>query len=105
MLYDQQQGHDAQLDAIVIDVLGRTVTVRLSAYTTPNGPERDAVDITFTNVEQVQSLADLAKLQDNRSAGNVNHWRIADGPGTSYFYLVEGCLVVTAGSAPTVAPR
>lgn len=105
MLYDEQQGHDAQLDAIAIDVLGRTVTLRLSAYPTPDAPERGAVEVAFTNVEQVQSIADLVKLQDNRSAGNVNHWHVADGPGSSYFYFVEGFLVITAGAASTVTPR
>ena len=105
MLYDEQQGHDAQLDAIAIDVLGRTVTLRLSVYATEETPERDAIEMVFRNVEQVQSLADLVKLEDNRSAGNVNHWHIADGPGASFFYLIEGCLVITAGTAPTITPR
>ena len=101
MLYDEQQGHDAQIDAIAIDVLGQTVTLRLSAYRTEEASERDAIEIVFRNVEQIQSIADLVKLQDNRSAGNVNHWHIADGPGSSFFYFVEGCLVVTVGTAPT----
>ena len=71
MLYDEQQGHDAQLDAIAIDVLGRTVTLRLSAYPAEDTPKRNAVEIVFTDVEQVQSIADLVKLGDNHSAGNV----------------------------------
>lgn len=105
MLYDEQQGHDAQLDAIAIDVLARTVTLRLSAYPAQDAPKRDAIEIAFTNVVQVQSIADLVKLGENHTAGNVNHWHVADGPGASYFYLVEGCLVVTASDAPTVTRR
>jgi hypothetical protein len=104
MLYDEQQGHDAQLEAIAIDVLGRIVTLRLSSYPAQDARERDAIEIVFTNVEQVQSIADLVELEDNHSAGNVNQWHVADGAGTSYFYLIEGCLAVTAGNAPTITP-
>ena len=105
MLYDEQQGHDAQIDAIAIDVLGRTVTLRLSAYANEESPKRDAIEIIFRDVEQVQSIADMIRLEKNRGAGNVNHWHVADGPGSSFFYFVEGCLVVTAGTAPTVRTR
>jgi hypothetical protein len=105
MLYDEQQGHDAQLDAIAIDVLGRTVTLRLSSYPAEDAHARQAIEIVFTNVRQVQSIADLVKLGDNHSAGNVNHWHVADGPGASYFYLVEGCIAVIAENAPTVTRR
>lgn len=105
MLYDEQQGHDSQIDAIAIDVLCRTVTLRLSAYATEESPKRDAIEIVFRDVEQVQCIADLVKLGDNRSAGNITHWHIAHGPGSSFFYLIEGCLVVTAQTAPTVSTR
>lgn len=105
MLYDEQQGHDAQLDALAIDVLGQTVIVRLSAYPSQDAPHREAVEIAFDEVEQVQTIADLAMLVDNHGAGNVNHWHIAAGPGSSYFYLVEGCLVVTAKAAPKITRR
>jgi hypothetical protein len=105
MLYDEQQGHDAQLDGIAIDVLRRTASLRLSSYPSQNASGRVAIEIVFSNVEQVHTIADLAKLEDNHTSGNVNYWHVADGPGASYFYLVEGCLVITAQTAPVVSLR
>lgn len=102
MLCDEQQGHDAQLDAIAIDVLRRTVSLRLLSYPSHDAPERVAIEITFSNVQQVQTIADLVKLGENRPAGNVSYWHVAEGPGASYFYLSEGCMVITADSPPVL---
>jgi hypothetical protein len=102
MLYDETQGHDAQLAGIAIDILARTVSLRLSAYPTQGATERVVIEIAFSEVDQVQTIADVVRLRDNHTAGNVNHWHIAEGPGTSYFYLVEGCLLVTARAAPVL---
>jgi hypothetical protein len=106
MLYDEQtQGHDAQLDGLAIDVLRRTVSLRLSTYPRQDAPDRVAIEIAFSNVEQVHTIADLVQLSDHHTLGNVNHWHVAEGPGTSYFYLVEGCLVITAQAAPVLSLR
>lgn len=102
MLYDEQLGHDSQLDGMSIDALAQSVSLRLSSYPSEGASDRVAIEICFTDVEQVQTLADLAELSDNRAAGNVNHWHIATGPGTSYFYLVEGCIMISAKNAPSL---
>ena len=83
-------------------MLKRSVTLRFSAYPSEDAAERVAIEIDFTDVQQVQTLADLVELDDNYAAGNVNHWHVANGPGASYFYLVEGCLVITASSPPVL---
>jgi len=106
MLYDEKtQGHDAQLDSITIDVMRRTVSLRLSSYPSEDAPGRVAIEIAFSNVEQVHTIADLVRLRDNHTSGNVNYWHVAEGPGTSYFHLVEGCLVITAQTAPVLNLR
>ena len=88
-----------------MDVEARTVSLRLLAYPSQKASERIAVEIVFSDVQQVQSLADFVQLGANRDFGNVNHWHIADGPGASYFYLAEGCLIITAATAPVLIRR
>ena len=106
MLYDEEmQGHDSQLEGVMIDVLRRTVSLRLSSFPTQDASNRVAIEVTFSDVEAVHTIADLTQLGDHHGAGNVNYWHVAEGPGTSYFHLIEGCLVITAHTAPTLSFR
>lgn len=106
MLYDNEtDGHDSQVESITVDVLRQTVSLALSSYPSLDASDRVAIEVTFNEVTSVNTLTDLVKLADNHSAGNVAYWHIQKGPGTSYFYLVQGCLVITARSAPTLSYR
>jgi hypothetical protein len=90
------------MQSVMIDVPRRTVSLCFLSYPLEEASERVAIEVVFSNVTSVNTVADLLTLEDNYSAGNVNYWHIAEGPGTSYFYLVEGCLTITAGSAPSL---
>ena len=63
-------------------------------------PDRRAIEFTFLEVESITANADLDSLADNAFAGTVNHWHLAEGPGTSFFYLCEGYIAVAALSVP-----
>lgn len=99
-MYDEQSGHDALFEGIKIDAVNNTVSITLLAYPTEGSAQRVPVAIEFTDVESVAMQADMVRLAENRFAGTVNQWRIAEGPGTSYFYLVEGYLAVASRSPP-----
>jgi hypothetical protein len=106
MLYDKEmQGHDAHLDEVMIDVLRRTVTLRMTAYPDAQAPDRVPIDVKFDNVEAVQTIANLKELERHHFAGHMIYWKVAKAAGTSYFYLVAGCLSVTAKAAPTLIFR
>lgn len=106
MLYDDEmQGHDSQVESITIDALSRTVSLRFSSYPSFAASDRIAIEVAFKNVTSITTTADLVALSINHGAGNVNHWHVAEGPGSSYFYLIEGCLVITAELAPILSYR
>ena len=100
MLYDDLQGHDAVLNGVEFDPVKQTVSVRLLAYPELNDSKRLSIEIAFKDVASVALNADLVSLAANRSAGNVNHWHIAEGEGTSYIYLTEGYIAISSRSAP-----
>jgi len=100
MFYDEQSGHDALFEGVEIDAVRNTVSIRLRAYPAAGASQRISIGIEFSDVESLAMHADMIRLAENRSAGTVNHWRIAEGPGTSYFYLIEGYLAVASKSAP-----
>lgn len=105
MLYDDMQGHDARLDGVDFDAEKRTVLVHLLAYPETNASERIAISILFEGVTSLTLNADLASLASNRSAGNVNHWHIAERDGISHIYLVEGYIGISSQSAPQLLLR
>jgi len=105
MLYEHTLGHDSRLDGIDFDAVMQTASVRVLAYPEPNASERVAITILFKDVESFAVNADLASLANNRSAGNVNHWHIADGGGTSHIYLTEGYIMISSRSAPEMVRR
>jgi hypothetical protein len=98
-------GHDALIESIAINALENSVSVRLLAYPNEKSKERTPIEVTFLDVETITSNANLDSLSGNASAGNVNHWHLAVGPGTSFFYLVEGYIAVTARKALKLEER
>ncbi|WP_150127026.1 hypothetical protein [Sphingomonas panacis] len=103
MLYhEEMSGHDAHLEEVSIDVIGCTVTLKMSAYPDAQAPERIPIAVMFGKVESVQTVANLKELGRHHFAGHLAYWEVAKTAGTSYFYLAAGCLSVTAKAAPTL---
>lgn len=100
MLYSDEQGHDSQIEGITIDTSARTASIILLSYTETDSAKRVKIEIAFVDVVSMTAYADMLALADNKAAGNVSHWNIAEGEGTSHFYLIEGYLAVTSRSAP-----
>ncbi|PVM93325.1 hypothetical protein [Caulobacter endophyticus] len=98
-------GHDALIDSLEVDFAARTVRLRVQVYPEPiHAAERMTMTLDFSGVASFVSTADLRELAENASAGHVNHWHLAEGPGASHIYLVEGYITVTAEAAPALAP-
>ncbi|WP_340316131.1 hypothetical protein [Rhizorhabdus argentea] len=105
MLYDDKQGHDARLDSVEFDAEKRMASVHLLAYPETDAPQRVPITILFEGVLSLALNADLTSLANNRSAGNVNHWHMAEGGGTSHIYLIEGHIAISSQSAPQLVLR
>lgn len=102
MLHDDMQGHDALLDGLDFDPVKGVVSLRLQAYPKPDASTRTAIVVLFEGVTAVAMHADVASLAGNRFAGNVSYWHMADSRGTSYIYLAEGYIAITAEGVPKV---
>jgi hypothetical protein len=99
------QGHDALVDGVEFDAANKTASIHLLAYREADASERVAITILFESVVSLALNADVASLTSNRLAGNVNHWHLAEGEGTSHIYLTEGYIAVSSRSAPQLVRR
>ena len=90
--------HDAQIDSSTVDFVGRTITLGISYYATSNEKTRAEARLVFEGVQSISTIVSLEHLAKNRNAGNVNYWVPVSGSGTTYIYLVDGCIAVCAES-------
>ena len=100
MLYDDASGHDALFEGLSVDAATKFISLSFLAYPSFEANERIAIEIEFGDVDAVLLQADMIAMQENRFAGTVNQWKIAEGAGTSYFQLIEGYLTITSRAAP-----
>lgn len=85
--------HDAIILEIHTDIIKKLVTHHIAYYTSTASNSRTYLNLKFQEVSYFSSLIDFHQLHNNHSFGNVNHWKLGS---TSYIYLVEGCIAVTA---------
>jgi hypothetical protein len=98
---DWIQFHDANIESLQIDPVGRTVIIRVQAYPNWQTRERTPVVLTFTKVRAIQSTLDFMALADHAWAGNVEQFVLAEGKGVSNLRFVEGGVVnITADKPP-----
>jgi hypothetical protein len=98
-------GHDALIESIVVNVREKSVSVRLLAYPDENSKDRKPIELIFADVESVTTSTNLDQMEANSFAGTVNHWHLAEGPGSSFFYLIEGYIAVKAHSTLKLEER
>jgi hypothetical protein len=88
--------HDARVDSLLIDFQKKTVTLDIEYYESESSTQRKKGSITFTEVSAVNQVLDLREVAANRKAGNVNYWQPAEKAGSTFVYLVHGCLILTS---------
>jgi len=89
--------HDAVIDSVTTNYHEKTVTVTIHYY--PDQKEsrkRIPAKVMFSGVERLSEVSDLLALADNENAGNISYWHPSMGKGTTYFYLTEGVVAITA---------
>jgi hypothetical protein len=79
-----------------VDFINNTAVVNIEFYEDTNAGVRKAALITFAKVESVSKICNLERMQKNARAGNINYWIPAGAHGTTYIYLVDGCIAITA---------
>ena len=95
--------HDARLDGVSLDPVGRTAEIRIAYYPHDTSASRVPASIRFSGVRQFHQLVDLELLEAHRSAGNVTQWITGERPGLTEIYLARGLISVTADSVWFVA--
>jgi hypothetical protein len=94
--------HDALLKGMNIDYISKRVTVELDLYEDSHDSHRKSASIIFEGVKSISEICNLDRLQDNAKAGNVNYWVPDQSNGTSYIYLVDGCLAILAKTVEVI---
>lgn len=95
---DKLEFHDALLLGVNIDYVCRAVKVRVDYYETEGGSNRVSVLLIFREVGVISGVCNLIRIKSNSSVGNINYWVPAFGAGTTYIYLVDGCISIEAES-------
>lgn len=88
--------HDALLKKLEIDYVRNAAVVGIEFYESPDASSRKSALITFDGVRSISKICDLERMQKNARAGNINYWAPTRGKGTTYIYLVDGCMAITA---------
>jgi len=96
MNLDEVELHDAILTSSVTDYDQQTVAIGVKYYKGPEDRDRSSAKLLFESVSAFHQIVDLDVMKENLFAGQVNHWRPATNGGTTYIYLVDGCLAITS---------
>lgn len=94
--------HDALLKSMNVDYEFNKLTIELDFYENSNDAHRKAASIIFYGVKSLAGVCNLERLQDNAKAGNVNYWVPGQAGDTTYVYLVDGCLAISAKTVEVV---
>lgn len=93
---DDIELHDALLTTMETDFAAKTVRIALEYYATSEDAKRTGIMIIFEGVGSISQIADVGRLQQNAFAGNVNYWRAGENGMSTYIYLSDGCIAITA---------
>lgn len=88
--------HDATLVSVEMRCEVLALTLHVMFYPVETLRSRQRASICFEGVSQFSMFSDLAQILDNSKAGNISGWRVGRSGGTTYIYLLEGCIAVTA---------
>jgi hypothetical protein len=88
--------HDAQISAVRIDYSKRTVSFDLAFYESEEAPRRTRAVLQFEGVVALSHMADFERLADNFKSGHVQYWVPQPGHGTTFIYLMDGAISITA---------
>ena len=94
--------HDAQISGARIDYSKRTVAFELAFYKSEQAPRRTRAILRFEGVSAFSHMADFDRLADNFNSGHVQYWVPEAGHGTTFIYLMEGAISITAKRARVI---
>jgi hypothetical protein len=95
---DKIELHDALINSVKIDFEAGSVAIDIAYYASAESRQRVPAVLLFEGVESISQTLSMARVRQNAAAGNINYWVPSDGSGTTYIYVVDGCVVVTAKS-------
>jgi hypothetical protein len=88
--------HDARIKKMNADYISKVVSIDLDFYENSNSCNRQSGSIIFEGVESISQVCDFNRLSQHLNAGNINYWVPAQYGGTTYIYLADGCIAITA---------
>jgi hypothetical protein len=88
--------HDANVEAVEIDVIGKVRRVRVSRHVSPASRDRIPTTIEFRSVQSFSGILNFEALSSNAWAGNISDWEPSSGFGVSYLYFIRAVASVHA---------
>ncbi len=71
-------------------------------YENTQAPERVTASIEFAGVTTTSQITDFKRLCTNAGAGNINYWIPSKKEGTTYIYLMDGIISITASKVHVI---
>lgn len=98
---DTLELHDALIQSASIDYASKRVSLVLELYESASEKKRTRVELAFDEVESMSHVADFARLEKNRFAGNVNYWVPGDAQSPTFIYLTDGVMTIASRKPPS----
>ena len=88
--------HDSLLKNMSVNYASKTVSIEIAYYKSEQSSKRQQAIIEFKKVESISQISDFDRLKNNAFAANVNYWIPSESKGTTYIYLMDGCISINA---------
>ncbi|WP_156956381.1 hypothetical protein [Stenoxybacter acetivorans] len=98
MLPEEIDLHDSVIKSMCVDYERCGVAIEVDSYLSDDSKHREPISIKFNNVSSMSKICDFIALQKNAKPGNVCYWNPSQFLGTTFIYLSDGCLAITAES-------
>jgi len=103
MSYESLQLHDANLKSTSINYVAKTVALEIEYYPTEQSNNRISAIFQFSDVSDYHENSSVKEMSvHSKCGGNISSWEPSVNAGTTYFYLVQGFISITAKSLVVV---
>jgi hypothetical protein len=93
---DEIELHDALIKSINVDFELGSARIDIAYHVSADTRDRVHAVLVFEGVESVHQVSSVTRIRQSSIAGNINYWVPNGDGGTTYIYLVDGCIAVTS---------
>ena len=103
MSYENIELHDANLKSTSVNYVAKIVAFEIDYYLTDKAKQRVSATFKFSAVSNYNENSSIKELlTHSKVGGNISYWVPALKAGTTYFYLAQGFISITAKSIEVI---